>query len=61
LPTSTSVSLRWPATTDRRRRRYLGDEAGRAYVESAPVADDTAVRLEPVRWLTADYAKLDPG
>lgn len=39
--------------------RYLGDEAGRAYVESAPAADDVVVRLQPERWRTVDYGRLD--
>lgn len=39
--------------------RYLGDEMGRGYVDSAPHDDDTLVQLTPERWRTADFAKLD--
>lgn len=49
-----------PATTDIRidiATRYLGESAGRAYVEGA-AADDITVSLTPQRWYTADFAKL---
>ena len=39
--------------------RYLGTQAGTAYVDSTPHADDIVVRLRPQRWLTIDFSKLD--
>ena len=39
--------------------RYLGDEMGTAYVDGSPAADDIVIRLQPVRWRTSDFAKLD--
>ena len=41
--------------------RYLGDEMGRAYVDSTPDGDNTLVQLTAERWHTADFAKLDLG
>lgn len=39
--------------------RYLGSEAGRAYVEHGPAADDVVIRIHPARWRTSDFSKLD--
>jgi PPOX class probable F420-dependent enzyme len=50
-----------PATVDLRTEiasRYLGEEMGRAYVDSQPDADDITVVLTPQRWFTVDFAKL---
>ncbi len=42
--------------------RYLGEEMGKAYVDSTAAVDDVLVRLSPQRWRTTDYAKLTlPG
>ncbi len=53
------------ATDDVRRAiatRYLGAELGEAYVAANPGGDSTLVRLEPQRWFSVDYAKLEmPG
>jgi uncharacterized protein len=38
--------------------RYLGEEMGKAYVDSTAAVDDVLVRLSPQRWRTTDYAKL---
>lgn len=40
-------------------RRYLGHDAGDAYVDSTREehADNVLVRMRPERWLTVDYAK----
>ncbi len=50
-------------TTDRATRvdiasRYLGSDAGAAYVEANPDDDDIVVRLRPTRWRTMDFSKL---
>jgi hypothetical protein len=41
-------------------RRYLGTQAGDAYVAESrdEHLDNVLVRLRPERWLTADYAKM---
>ena len=43
--------------------RYFGAEGGERYLESiggeAGVAEDILVRLQPERWLTVDYSKLE--
>jgi len=55
------------ATTDRETRvdiatRYLGQDTGTAYVDAGVSGDDIVVRLQPARWRTSDFAKLDlPG
>ena len=52
-----------PADLERDRRplarRYLGTEAGDAYIESTREehADNVVVRMRPARWLTADFSK----
>lgn len=51
-------------STDRATRvdiatRYLGPETGPAYVDNAPAGDDIVVRMQPARWYTSDFAKLD--
>jgi PPOX class probable F420-dependent enzyme len=38
-------------------RRYLGREAGDAYIAGNPAADGVAIRMTPERWLTVDYGK----
>lgn len=42
-------------------RRYLGVEAGDAYIVATrdDHLDNVLVRLRPERWLTADYGKAD--
>ena len=37
--------------------RYLGAEAGEAYIATAREDDNVLVRMRPDRWLTVDYAK----
>jgi hypothetical protein len=37
--------------------RYLGDEAGRAYIEAQGSGVGVTYALTPERWLTVDYAK----
>ena len=37
--------------------RYLGEEGGRAYVESTGAEDDITVLIEPDVWFTVDYGK----
>lgn len=37
--------------------RYLGEEQGRAFVESNPGLDDVVVRVTPQSWLAVDYGK----
>jgi len=38
--------------------RYLGTDAGTAYVEANPDDDEIVVRLRPTRWRTMDFSKL---
>jgi len=37
--------------------RYLGSEAGRAFVADNPGLDDVVIRMTPDRWRTADFGK----
>lgn len=37
--------------------RYLGEEQGRAFVESNPGLDDVVIRMTPQSWLAVDYGK----
>lgn len=37
--------------------RYMGEQMGRAYVESTS-GDDVLLRLTPERWFSVDYSKL---
>jgi len=41
--------------------RYLGEEGGRAYVDSSDVEDNVVVRIEPQNWLAVDYRKIHPA
>jgi uncharacterized protein len=36
--------------------RYLGEEAGRAFVESMKDQDSVLFTIRPDRWLTADFS-----
>jgi Pyridoxamine 5'-phosphate oxidase len=38
--------------------RYLGVDAGRAYVDGSP-GDDVAIALTPTVWYSADFAKFE--
>ena len=38
-------------------RRYLGQEAGDAWIADNPGADDVVIRMRPERWQTADFGK----
>jgi len=38
-------------------RRYLGAEAGDAFVAQSPATDSVVIRLTPEHWLTADFGK----
>jgi PPOX class probable F420-dependent enzyme len=38
-------------------RRYLGTEAGDAWIAANPDADDVMIRLTPEHWQTADFGK----
>jgi PPOX class probable F420-dependent enzyme len=38
-------------------RRYLGHEAGDAWIAANPAIDDVAIRMAPERWQTADFSK----
>jgi nitroimidazol reductase NimA-like FMN-containing flavoprotein (pyridoxamine 5'-phosphate oxidase superfamily) len=42
-------------------QRYLGTEAGDAYVEATrgEHSDNVLVRIRPERWLTVDFSKLE--
>lgn len=57
------VAIESPVDEEERRaiaRRYLGPEAGDAYVAAtaAEVAGAVLVRIRPQHWLSADYGKL---
>ena len=48
------------AKPDERRdlaRRYLGTEAGDAFIAANPAGADIMIRLTPEHWLTADFGK----
>jgi PPOX class probable F420-dependent enzyme len=38
-------------------RRYLGTEAGDAYVAQNPATDSVVIRMAPEHWSTADFGK----
>jgi PPOX class probable F420-dependent enzyme len=38
-------------------RRYLGTEAGDAWIAANPDADDVMIRMTPEHWQTADFGK----
>jgi PPOX class probable F420-dependent enzyme len=40
-------------------RRYLGHEAGDAWIAANPAIDDVVIRMTPERWQTADFGKAD--
>jgi len=39
-------------------RRYLGTEAGDAWIAANPAVDDIVIRLTPEHWQTADFGKV---
>jgi PPOX class probable F420-dependent enzyme len=40
-------------------RRYLGREAGDAWIAANPAIDDVTIRMTPERWQTADFSKAE--
>jgi PPOX class probable F420-dependent enzyme len=38
-------------------RRYLGHEAGDAWIAANPAIDEVTIRMTPERWQTADFGK----
>jgi PPOX class probable F420-dependent enzyme len=40
-------------------RRYLGAEAGDAWIAANPDVDDVTIRMTPERWRSADFGKAD--
>jgi len=38
-------------------RRYLGTEAGDAWIAANPAGDDVMIRMTPEHWQTADFGK----
>jgi PPOX class probable F420-dependent enzyme len=40
-------------------RRYLGHEAGDAWIAANPAIDDVTIRMTPERWQTADFGKAE--
>jgi PPOX class probable F420-dependent enzyme len=59
------VTVEGPATMERSdlaerteiARRYLGHEAGDAWIAANPSIDDVTIRMTPERWQTADFSK----
>jgi hypothetical protein len=37
--------------------KYLGNEAGQAFIANNPALDNIVIRMTPGRWLTADFGK----
>jgi PPOX class probable F420-dependent enzyme len=40
-------------------RRYLGTEAGDAWIAANPDVDDVMIRITPEHWYSADFGKAD--
>jgi PPOX class probable F420-dependent enzyme len=40
-------------------RRYLGAEAGDAWIAANPDADDVTIRMTPEHWQSADFSKAE--
>lgn len=40
-------------------RRYLGREAGDAWIAANPAIDEATIRMTPERWQTADFSKAE--